>query len=166
MPARAEDETTPGGQLVPGSGAPVSAAAPARSGWVRRDERAERNSEVPTREMEGGVAGYVSRIDEIRRLYAEGATDDALLLAGTISPPPQLGWSLSCVPVLVRQEHEIMRMPLDHRAGFFLAHVDGASTLETILDLVPLPEGEVLALVESLVALGVIQLVTPGAAAR
>ena len=141
-------------------GALLPQAEPGTSGWVSRgsEERAERNSEVPTREMEGGVVGYVSRIDEIRRLYAEGATDDALLLAGTISAPPQLGWSLSSVPVLAREQTEIMKMALDHRAGFFLAHVDGESSLETILDLVPLPEGEVLALVESLVALGVIRL--------
>lgn len=149
---RGEDETTPGGELLP-------RAQPAQSGWVSRGEdRGERDSELPTRQMEGGVAGYVSRIDEIRRLYVEGATDDALLLAGTISPAPQLGWSLSSVPVLVRAQEEIVKMPLDHRAGFFLTHVDGDANLETILDLVPLPETEVLALVESLVALGVIRL--------
>lgn len=148
---RNDDETTPGGELLP--------RAPAHSGWVSRGpEREERDSELPTRQMEGGVVGYVSRIDEIRRLYAEGSTDDALLLAGTISTPPQLGWSLSSVPVLARPHDEILRMPLDHRAGFFLAHADGESNLETILDLVPLPETEVLALVESLVALGVIRL--------
>jgi hypothetical protein len=155
---RSEDETTPGGELLP-------RAQPAHSGWVSkgpdREEpsaRDSRNSEIPTRQMEGGVVGYVSRIDEIRRLYAEGATDDALLLAGTISPAPKLGWSLSSVPVLARAQADIMKMALDHRAGFFLAHVDGESNLETILDLVPLPEDEVIALVESLVALGVIRL--------
>jgi hypothetical protein len=149
---RSDDETTPGGELLP-------RAQPAHSGWVSRGpERDDRDSELPTRQMEGGVVGYVSRIDEIRRLYAEGSTDDALLLAGTISAPPKLGWSLSSVPVLAREQTEIMKMALDHRAGFFLAHVDGESNLETILDLVPLPEGEVIALVESLVALGVIRL--------
>lgn len=147
---RGDDETTPGGELLPRPHVP-------HSGWVKRGER-ERDSELPTRQMEGGVVGYVSRIDEIRRLYAAGATDDALLLAGTISPPPNLGWSLSSVPVLARAQEDIMTMALDHRAGFFLAHVDGESNLETILDLVPLPEAEVLALVESLVALGVIRL--------
>lgn len=149
---RNDDETLLGGELLP-------RANPAQSGWVSRGpDRGERNSELPTREMEGGVVGYVSRIDEIRRLYAEGSMDEALLLAGTISPAPKLGWSLSSVPVLARAQAEIMKMALDHRAGFFLAHVDGMSNLETILDLVPLPEGEVLALVESLVALGVIRL--------
>jgi hypothetical protein len=155
-PLRGEDETMTGGELLP-------RANPANSGWVSRGATRERDSELPTREMEGGVVGYVSRIDEIRRLYAEGATDDALLLAGTISPAPQLGWSLSSVPVLAREPIEIMKMALDHRAGFFLAHVDGEANLETILDLVPLPEGEVLALVESLVALGVIRLESPRA---
>lgn len=145
---RGEDETTPGGELLP-------RAQPAHSGWVTRGER---DSEIPTKQMEGGVVGYVSRIDEIRRLYVEGSMEDALLLAGTISPAPALGWSLSSVPVLARAQEEIVKMPLDHRAGFFLTHVDGESNLETILDLVPLPEGEVLALVESLVALGVIRL--------
>lgn len=149
--AEADDETTPGGELLP-------RAQPAHSGWVTRGERDERDSEIPTRQMEGGVVGYASRIDEIRRLYAEGSTEDALMLAGTISPTPQLGWSLTSVPVLAKAQDEILKMPLDHHAGFFLAHVDGASTLETILDLVPLPETDVLALVESLVALGVIEL--------
>lgn len=156
MVVRAEDEITPSEEeLLLRNGAGASTSPPVQSGWVRRDAR---NSEVPTRHMEGGVAGYVSRIDEIRRLYAEGATDEALLLAGTVSPPPQLGWSLSSVPVLARTQEEILKMPLDHRAGFFLAHVDGAATIETLLDIVPMPEGEVLALVESLVALGVIRL--------
>lgn len=161
MSARAEEDTPGEEELIPRA-AGASTMPPVQSGWVRREER---TSEVPTRHMEGGVAGFVSRIDEIRRLYAEGATDEALMLAGTISPPPQLGWSLSSVPVLARTQAEILRMPLDHRAGFFLAHVDGASTLETILDLVPMPEGEVLALVESLVALGVIRLETRAVAA-
>lgn len=149
---RDEDETTPGGELLP-------RADVAHSGWAPKDGTPrERDSEIPTRQMEGGVVGYVSRIDEIRRLYAEGATDDALLLAGTIAPAPPLGWSLGSIPVLALPIEDVMKMPLDHRAGFFLTHVDGDSTLETILDLVPLPEGEVLALVESLVALGVITL--------
>src|SRR5687768_4739639 len=100
---REDDETTPGGQLLP-------RAQPMHSGWVSKGpERGERDSEIPTRAMEGGVVGYVSRIDEIRRLYAEGSTDDALLLAGTISPAPQLGWSLSSVPVLAREQVDIMR---------------------------------------------------------
>src|SRR5689334_21874216 len=113
---RNDDETVLGGELLP-------RANPGTSGWVTRGPDSERNSEIPTREMEGGVVGYVSRIDEIRRLYAEGATDDALLLAGTISAPPQLGWSLASIPVLAREQTEIMKMALDHRAGFFLAHV-------------------------------------------
>ncbi len=163
MAARAEDEITPSEEeLRLRTGAAASSVPPVQSGWVRRGGR---SSEVPTRHMEGGVAGYVSRIDEIRRLYAEGATEDALLLAGTISPPQQLGWSLSSVPVLACTLQEILKLPLDHRAGFFLAHVDGTSTLETLLDVVPMSEGEVLALVESLVALGVIRLEQRAAAA-
>jgi hypothetical protein len=62
------------------------------------------------------------------------------------------------VPVLARTHDEIVKMPLDHRAGFFLGHVDGESSLETILDLVPLPEAEVIALFESLIALEIIRL--------
>lgn len=146
-----EDDTTPGGELFP-------RAQPAHSGWVSRAAPGERDSEVPTREMDGGVAGYVSRIDEIRRLYVEGATDDALLLAGTMAQSPALGWSLASVPVIALAREDIVELPLDHRAGFLLAHVDGESSLEAILDVVPLPEIEVLALVESLVALGVIRL--------
>lgn len=150
MGARAEDDVTPSEEEL--------RPRPVVSGWVRREELPEPGAEQPTRQMEGGVEGYVSRIDEIRRLYAEGSAEDALLLAGTVSPPPQLGWSLESVPVLAVDQAELMTRPLDHRAGFVLAHVDGATTLESILDIVPMPEGEVLAVVEALVALGIIRL--------
>lgn len=153
--ARVEDDelTVPGGELLP-------RATPLDSGFApRRDSQPDsRPSEIPTRQMEDGVAGFASRIDEIRRLYAAGATEEALLLASTVTPAAPAGWSLTSVPVLTRPIDEIVKMPLDHRAGFFLTHVDGHADLETILDLVPLPEAEVLALVESLVALGVILL--------
>lgn len=137
-------------------------ATPRRSGWAPRRDHAERDEvareDAPTREMDRGAVGYASRIDEIRRLYAAGDAEDALLLAGTVSPPPPLRWSLASVPVLAMKTDELVRLPLDHRAGFLLSHVDGASSFETLLDLVPLPESEVIGIVESLLALGVIRL--------
>lgn len=159
MAARAEDETK---LLDPETPSEGFGRAEPKSGWMRRERVTQPPpTDTPTRLMEDGVAGYASRIDEIRRLYAEGCAEEALLLAGTISPPAQTGWSLDSVPVLARTVDEIRRMPLDHRAGFFLGHVDGMASLAAILDLVPLPEPEVIALVESLVALGVIRLESP-----
>lgn len=156
MAARADDEPTPEavllrlhGQARPG----VSGVAP------RPTEEDSAAFEAPTRRMDRGPIAFLSRIDEVRRLYAEGAADEALLLANTIAPAPA-GWSLASVPVVLRTREELLLLQLDHVSGFLLSHVDGETSLETILDLVPVPESEALAIVESLLALDVIAFVT------
>jgi len=53
---------------------------------------------------------------------------------------------------------EIAKLPIDHRAGFLLAHVDGMQTLEEILDVCAMPATEALALIAKLEKMGVIEL--------
>jgi hypothetical protein len=65
---------------------------------------------------------------------------------------------LSCIPQRVMAEKELLSLPLDHRAAFLLAHVDGATSVRTIIDVSGMPHEETVALVERLLALHVIRL--------
>jgi hypothetical protein len=52
-------------------------------------------------------------------------------------PPgtPQLSLTeRQSIPRLLKSMGEVSKLPIDHRAGFLLAHVDGMQTLEEILD--------------------------------
>lgn len=60
----------------------------------------------------------------------------------------------SIVPVVLKSPRELRALPLDHRAGFVLTHIDGNTDLQSVIDLVGLPEQETLAIVASLVSLG------------
>lgn len=60
----------------------------------------------------------------------------------------------SIVPVVVKPPHELRALPLDHRAGFVLTHIDGRTDLQSVIDLTGLPEQETLAIVASLLSLG------------
>ena len=60
------------------------------------------------------------------------------------------------IPVLLTSAGELSTLPLDHRAGFLLAHVDGIQTLEEILDVCAMPTAEALELIERLKRMGVI----------
>ena len=75
---------------------------------------------------------------------------------GVPTPRPKL--PLSCVPRRVIDERTLLSLPLDHRAGFVLAHVDGATDIRTMIDVCGLPQDELVALIEQLLALRVIEL--------
>jgi hypothetical protein len=124
------------------------------------------------------------RVSAMRELYAAGDVNAALFIAATIDsapmgftsrdaetlPPPteqddddtrQLrldSGASTWVPQLRLAREEIAILPIDHRAGFLLAHVDGTTTLGEIFDVCAMPEGEAMALVDDLVRLGVITL--------
>ncbi|MBX3185525.1 MAG: hypothetical protein KF819_00865 [Labilithrix sp.] len=121
-----------------------------------------RPSTFPTMPAEPGFEGYVSTVDEIRRLYAEGEVDAALDLAATVRPPA-CGFSLSSIPVVIMTPEQIRELPLDGRSGFFLARIDGSSSLQTILDTAPMSETHAIDLLEQLLALGAVRLVPPPA---
>lgn len=125
--------------------------------------------------------GEDPRIAAMRELYAAGDAESALVVASTLQarlsacedePHPadredhtsvsdsgvklaSLA-SLTGVPRLLVSDGEISRLPLDHRAGFLLAHVDGRSSMEDILDVCAMSEGEALGIMKELVSMGVI----------
>jgi hypothetical protein len=66
--------------------------------------------------------------------------------------------SLESVPVLAISMHDLQRRSLDHRAGFLVSRVDGESSLEMLLDLVPLPRNDALKILAELVEEGILRL--------
>lgn len=93
--------------------------------------------------------------------------DDALEEIHTrptpVPPPPVpiAGLSLTMrqsIPRVVKSRAEVSKLPIDHRAGFLLAHFDGMQTLEEILDICAMPTDEALSLITELQEMGVIDL--------
>jgi len=120
------------------------------------------------------------RVAALRELYAAGDAEAALFIAQTIDstppgllsreaetvpPPPSIHDDDTArivrVPHVVKTPEEIALLPLDHRAGFLLAHVDGHATIEEIFDVCAMPEDEAVLLLRELVELGVIVLAPP-----
>ncbi len=60
------------------------------------------------------------------------------------------------IPRVLKGQAEIAKLPIDHRAGFLLAHIDGMQTMEEILDICAMPPQEALQLIKELEKLGVI----------
>lgn len=59
-------------------------------------------------------------------------------------------------PVVVMAPDLLRRLPLDHRAGYLLSLMDGATDLETIIAIGPLPREEAIGIVRELVECGVV----------
>ena len=62
------------------------------------------------------------------------------------------------VPRLLRSRKDCAAAPLDHREGFLLAHIDGKTSVEALVDISGMSEGDVLPLLQRLRRLGVISL--------
>jgi hypothetical protein len=66
---------------------------------------------------------------------------------------------LGRIPVLLVEADELRGLQLDHRAGFLVSLIDGASNIETMLDLSAMPKDETLRMIENLLGMGVIAFV-------
>ncbi len=93
-----------------------------------------------------------ARIREVRDVNKEARR----LASRAATPRPQL--PMGCVPRRAMARREVVKMPLDHREGFVLALIDGETTIRTLVDLSGMPEPEVCAVIERLIALRVIVL--------
>lgn len=127
---------------------------------------------------------HEGRISVMRELYREGDVAGALMVAAVIDTAfeasrevtleadtsaqptlvhhdsgirPTSVLALDCVLRIAKDPNDIARLPFDHRVGFLLAHVDGATTVEDILDVSPMPEDEALSLLHELLVLGIVQ---------
>lgn len=80
-------------------------------------------------------------------------------------PPPPATVPPTAGPLTLTQRHSVLRLkaediaslPIDHRGGFLLSHVDGMHSLEEILDICAMPQVEALEIIANLEALGVIE---------
>jgi len=66
---------------------------------------------------------------------------------------------LGRIPVLLVEAEQLRGLQLDHRAGFLVSLIDGASNIETILDLSAMPKDETLRIIENLLGMDVIAFV-------
>src|SRR5688572_16944780 len=98
---------------------------------------------------------HEARPSELRRAPASilpRLTDDA---AGPTTPRPSL--ALDSIPRVVADVTFIRLLPLRPRDAFCLAHLDGRSDLRTVVDISSMPENEVIAILEKLIDLGVVE---------
>jgi hypothetical protein len=85
--------------------------------------------------------------------YAREATGPDI---GDVNAREALELDLSGVPYIAVPRDRVMKLELDHRAGFLISLLDGVSTAEEILDMAGMPEEEALIAFYELHARGVI----------
>jgi hypothetical protein len=66
------------------------------------------------------------------------------------------GPSSRSVPRLLKSKAEIAAAPIDHRAGFLLAHIDGTTNVQGLVDIAGMAENEVHEILERLRRLGIV----------
>jgi hypothetical protein len=60
------------------------------------------------------------------------------------------------IPKLLMSKAEIAAAPIDHRAGFLLAHIDGVTTVAALVDICGMPEDELNEILDRLRRLGIV----------
>jgi len=111
------------------------------------DERIAGAARVPPDDEEG--AGERS----------EPRSETRLVTRPTMGAVNDEAWARSMlgVPVVVLAPNQIVRLPLDHRAGFVLSLMDGLLDLDTLIELSTMQRAPVLRLVRDLYESGVIE---------
>src|SRR5690242_8666643 len=94
-----------------------------------------------------------------RRLHTLSFEDE--VVTGVRKRPVTPTLRMDAVPRVAIDEAELRAQPLDHRAGFLLAQVDGMSNVETLLDLSGMPREEALGMLAMLAASGIITFASP-----
>lgn len=131
-----------------------SRESPATTGMSARREMHERF------EL-GDLSGALSLAESL--LSIDTTDEDACDIADTCRSRlraiyvGRLG-SLDQVPVLLVSPAELRWLALDHRAGFVLSLIDGASSVEDIIDVSTMPQMEVLRTLYNLITQNVISL--------
>lgn len=62
------------------------------------------------------------------------------------------------VPRVLGATGDLVQAPLDHREGFVLSLVDGQTTVQALIDVAGMPDGELIAVLQRLRRLGIITL--------
>ena len=67
-----------------------------------------------------------------------------------------IGVASRCVPRILKSKAELAAAPIDHRAGFLLAHIDGVTSVTGLVDITGMSEEEVDQILERLRRLGIV----------
>lgn len=122
-------------------------------------------------------------LDRVRALFEVGGYEEALTLAeaALIAVPLHAetsAWAAKCrdsleraylsnigslasIPELVVSMQELHTFGLDHAAGFVIAQIDGATSVETLLDICGMPRRATLRVLSDLASRGIISFVGP-----
>ncbi len=129
-----------------------------RRRWELEDEEAETQRFVPPR---SGPTPSPSAASTTASFAGATAREPGFVEEdpeeGIPTPRPRM--AMTAVPERAVSDRELMTLPLDHRAGFVLSHVDGATDLRTLIDVCGMDHDELVGVVERLVALRAIRLV-------
>ncbi len=110
------------------------------------------------------VEAPVARGHTLRVRLTPYAREHAVADAGTDDTPAEmlryakLLGSFDRLPHVTATMHEVMMAKLDHREGFVLSLVDGASDIDTILDACPMPTHKTLRILHGLYVRGIVGL--------
>jgi hypothetical protein len=99
-------------------------------------------------------------LDEAEAAAPETAQSETRLLTRPrMGAVPDETWARSMPGALVvlPSAEELKRLPLDHRAGFLLAMMDGSIDLDTLVEIAGMPREEALRLVRDLFDSGIIE---------
>lgn len=122
---------------------PVSSKPPRRPVTTRPPGPARPASIPPPRSARPAKSARASiRVDDVGAAVKSGA--DAVSVSGRQ------------VPKIVRTKGEIAEAPIDHRAGFLLAHIDGVTSVQGLVDIAGMPENEVHEILDRLRRLGIV----------
>jgi hypothetical protein len=145
------DRFTPtGGALRSGGGPDTVSPAPIEKSQLRRRSEIEIDVDIEI-EIDVDIDG-TTRTSPVREpgFLAEDPVE------GVPTPRPKM--PLTGIPFRVMSERELFSLPLDHRAGFLLANIDGATSIQTIIDLCGMPHDETVELISRLIDLRVVTL--------
>ncbi len=138
---------------------PIVESLASRSGVVSRS----RDTFEPVADTRG--ASQLRRRLDLEAEASERAPSSARRDSRAVDDEPEEGIptsprmiALGAVPKRIVRDSELLNLPLDHRAGFVLAHIDGSTDLATLIDVCGMTHDALVALLQQLLSLRVIRL--------
>ena len=88
-----------------------------------------------------------------REVDIANAVDVAVFIAGRHSRMPPVA-----APKLLKTRAELAAAPIDHRDAFVLSLLDDKTSVQGVVDIAAMPDGEVVAILERLAKLGIVRM--------
>jgi hypothetical protein len=98
---------------------------------------------------------------DLRDLARETSRETVKEMPAASGAPASFQISLAAIPLVVVPPEELIALPLDARFGFLLSLMDGATTVEELLDVATIDRADVLEMLGQLLQQGVIALRNP-----